>query len=90
MAWSTEFFRGEDYTTLAQAFLYAGALNVIATLWPIDDAGAAEFVQHFYTAYQRASPGEALVEAQRRMISDPRYGAPYYWAAYQLAGTGAQ
>ena len=89
-AWSTEFSRGEDYTTLAQAFLYAGANNVIATLWPIADDGAAVFVENFYTEFQRSSPAESLVSAQRLMLSDSRYRAPYYWAAYQLASIGAQ
>src|SRR5262249_54055842 len=31
----------EDYSTLAQAFLFAGARDVVATLWRIDDRAAA-------------------------------------------------
>jgi len=27
--------------------------------------------------------------AQRRMLSDARRGAPYYWASYQVSGDGS-
>ena len=87
-AWATEFDRSEDYATLAQAFLYAGARNVVATLWRIEDAGAAAFAQRFYHSLRRLPPPEALAQAQRDMMADDRYAAPYYWAAYELAGAG--
>ncbi|HEX6048625.1 MAG TPA: CHAT domain-containing protein, partial [Gemmatimonadaceae bacterium] len=38
--WLDDAVRGSDHTTLAQALLYAGAGNVVGTLWRIDDAGA--------------------------------------------------
>jgi len=85
-AHSTVFAPGEDYATLAQAFLYAGAGNVIATLWPVDDAGAAEFADQFYRHLIGDSPDRALAEAQRSMLAQERYGNPFFWAAYQLAG----
>ena len=82
------FHNGEDYTTLAQAFLFAGARNVVATLWRIDDRGAAEFATRFYGALDESTPASALAAAQRAMIHDPRYSAPYYWAAYTVSGAG--
>jgi CHAT domain-containing protein len=87
-AWSTPFETGEDYTTVAQAFLLAGASNVVATLWRIDDAGASVFAGRFYDAALRMAPPEALAEAQRAMIADSRYSNPYYWAAYDVSGNG--
>ncbi len=87
-AGSTSFGIGQDYATLAQAFLYAGASNVISTLWRIEDEGAAEFAERFYEGLEQAGPLEALAWAQRRMISSERFRAPYYWASYQLAGDG--
>ena len=47
-SWSTEFSSGEDYSTLAQGFMYAGAQSVIATLWRIEDEGAAALAERFY------------------------------------------
>lgn len=87
-AWSTQFARGEDYATLAQAFLFAGARTVVATLWPIGDAGAAAFAERFYAGLRTRNPADALAAAQREMAKDPRYGSPYYWAAYQVFGVG--
>ena len=108
-AWGTGFSRGEDYATLARAFLYAGAENVVATLWRVEDEGAAAFAAAFYrelrapsrsgvassseailhpTSGRPISVAEALVRAQRAMMRDARFSAPYYWAGYRLSGTG--
>jgi CHAT domain-containing protein len=88
VAWTTDFARGEDYTTIAQSFLYAGAQNVVATLWRIEDAGAAVFAARFYQHLRDRAPADALAEAQRDTRNDPRYASPYYWAAYVLSGEG--
>ncbi len=87
-AWSTQFARGEDYATLAQAFLYAGASTVVATLWRIEDRGAAEFAELFYQSLGPNAPPDALAAAQRALMLHERYSAPYYWASYQVAGSG--
>ena len=89
-AWSTSFSPGEDFTTLAQAFLYAGARSVVATLWPIKDDAAAAFAERFYAGLQRSSAPEALAEAQRAMLRDSRYALPLYWAAYTVSGHDAR
>src|SRR5262249_2790592 len=83
-AWSTRFDTGEDYTTIAQTLLYSGAKNVVATLWRIDDAGAAAFATRFY----RSLGPDGVAQAQRAMLADPRYKSPYYWAAYEATGSG--
>jgi CHAT domain-containing protein len=92
-AGATSVAGGEDYATLARAFLHAGAGNVIATLWRIEDAGAAAFAKSFYRELARGGGGhgnltEALALAQREMLRQARYRAPYYWAGYQLSGSG--
>jgi CHAT domain-containing protein len=88
LAFANAFRRGEDYATLSQAFLFAGAGNVIATLWRIDDAGAAAFASTFYDALQSSGPSAALATAQRAMMRHPRWSSPRYWAGYTLSGTG--
>ena len=77
---------GEDYATLAQAFLYAGAFSVVATLWQIGDEGAAELASIFYSGLTETGAPEALAAAQRQMFRDKRFASPYYWAAYQIVG----
>jgi CHAT domain-containing protein len=85
-AWATEFAQGEDYATLAQAFLYAGAGSVVATLWRVADEGAAVFAERFYAHRAGLEPVDALARAQRDMLRDRKYGSPYHWAAYQVSG----
>jgi len=87
-AWSTGFAPGDDFATLARAFLYAGARNVIATLWRVDDRGAAEFAARFYRHYPAVAAAEALALTQREMLAHPKWQAPYYWAGYVLNGGG--
>ena len=85
---ATLFARSEDYATLAQAFLFTGVRGVVATLWRIDDEGAAEFAQRFYVHLASHSAADALAAAQRDLRADPRWASPYYWAAYTLVGDG--
>jgi len=87
-AGSTHWSRGEDYATLAQAFLYAGTRDVIATLWKIEDQASANFAGRFYAHLRAASSTDAVALTQREMIHDPRFNAPYYWAPYVISGEG--
>ena len=73
---------------MSQAFLLAGARNVVATLWQVEDEGAAEFAAHFYLNLASLSPAQALAAAQREMMATARFSAPYYWAGYVLSGDG--
>jgi CHAT domain-containing protein len=83
---ATGFVPGEDYATLARAFHYAGAREVVATLWRVEDRGAAEFAARFYQHYEAVGSAEALARAQREMMAGGRYRSPYYWAGYVLSG----
>ena len=85
---STGFAVGEDFATLSRAFLHAGARNVVATLWRVDDGGAAAFAREYYRRLAAEGPVAALSGAQRAMAGGGRYAAPYYWAGYTLAGDG--
>jgi CHAT domain-containing protein len=80
---------GDDYATLAAAFLAAGAGQVISTLWMIPDSGAAAFATRFYTELGPSNPAEALARTQRAMLAGGRFGHPYYWAGYRIAGSGS-
>jgi len=85
---ATDFAPGEDYATLARAFLYAGARNVVATLWRVEDRGAAELAGRFYRHLPGRPAAEALAEVQRELLANPRYRTAYYWAGYVLSGDG--
>lgn len=78
----------QDETGLgfAQAFLAAGARQVIASAWPIDDRATADFMRLFYHAHliEGLEPVVALTQAQTRMRMQDRWRAPYWWAGFQL------
>ena len=85
-AWTGDPLQPVGLATLAQAFLQAGAANVVATLWRIHDVGSAELVSRFYREMDDGDPAGALARAQRDMIRHTELSAPYYWAGFVLAG----
>ncbi len=81
--------RGEGLVGLSRGFMYAGAQRVLASLWQVNDAATAELMQRFYQGMLREpqlAPSAALRAAQLSMWRDPRWQAPYYWAAFTLQG----
>jgi len=82
---------GDDWVGLVQAFLSAGAANVLATLWPVADLATARFMERFYAELAAGRPeAEALAEAQRVAARDPVTAHPFYWAGFVLAGGGGR
>lgn len=79
-------YRGQLSFGLSEAFLLAGAENVLASLWRVSDVATERYMQSFYAEYirQGLSPGAAVQAAARTMMSDPTYGHPFYWAAFVL------
>ncbi len=78
---------GDDWVGLVRAFLYAGASNVLATLWQVDDRATAELMELFYSELaQNRSPAAALAMAQREMLRRLDTRDPFYWAAFSLSG----
>ena len=71
-------------TTLANAFLAAGASQVVATLAPVEDEPARRFFASFYGQLKAGrSPAEALQQAKaERRLADPDQN----WAAFVLLG----
>lgn len=84
--WSGEPLRPGGVASLAQAFLQAGARNVLATIWRIDDIGSGALLSRFYGVSDQGDVADALARAQRAMIRDAQYAAPYYWAGFVLSG----
>jgi len=78
---------GDDWVGLVQAFLSAGASNVLATLWPVEDRATADLMTQFYTVLRAGRPEpEALAEAQRATLRNPATAHPFYWAGFTLSG----
>lgn len=80
-----------DLRSLAAGFLAAGAQNVVASLWDIDDDVARELSVAFHRGLREGrSPAAALRDAQLQMLrsNDPRFRQLRAWAALQLYGAG--
>ena len=59
--------RGDELMGLARAFLYAGADQVLVTLWPVDDFATALLMDAFYRERAQLPAGrEGIAEALRR------------------------
>ena len=80
--------RGEGLMGLTRGFMYAGAPRVVVSLWKVKDTPTAELMGKFYEGMlrQKLRPAAALRAAQLAMWQDPRWRAPYYWAAFVLQG----
>jgi len=79
---------GDDWVGLVRAFQAAGARNVLATLWPVDDRRTAGLMTEFYRELVvGTSEVRALADAQRQALATPATSAPYYWAGFVLNGS---
>ena len=76
---------------LAEAFLAAGSLTVVASLWPVEDAATGELFHTFHTHLLAGlGPAEALRRAQLRLLAsdDRRSRLPTNWAGFVVLGLG--
>jgi len=80
--------RGEGRVSgLVRGFFYAGAQRVLASLWPVPDAGTAKLMSHFYQGLleEELSPARALQEAQSELRAQGE--PPRIWAGFVLQGS---
>lgn len=78
--------QGEGMVGFAWAFLRAGAGNVIAALWDVNDGSTLPLMQDLYRAIESGLPAtEALRGAKLNMIrAGKTYSKPFYWAPLQV------
>ena len=83
-------YAGEGPVGFAWAFLRAGARNVIAGLWDVNDRSTAQLMSGLYAEIARGStPADALRAAKLSLVrGGGSYAKPYYWAPFQVY-TGA-
>src|SRR5262249_40775639 len=92
------FTHSEGWIGLHNAFLAAGAHNVLVSLWPVDDEATRRLMLEFHTRLRTAGglqdPALALQQAQRAVrggrapAGSTRYPHPVYWAGFTLGGAG--
>jgi CHAT domain-containing protein/Tfp pilus assembly protein PilF len=87
---------GEGIISVMRAFFYAGAKNVVVSLWKVDDQSTADLMRDFYAHMKSGkNPAESLRQAKLDMIREAKIGStyaayeePYYWGPFILIGPG--
>ena len=78
---------GSTLEGLVRAFLTANARAVLATYWQVSaEQESEDFIKTFYTTGKSTSIGAALQAAQLRLMRQPAYSHPFYWAPYFVVG----
>lgn len=74
---------GQGMVGMGWAFLVAGARELVASLWRVDDAATAEFMTAFHRRLaEGATTAEALAATRREQRE--KYPHPVHWAPFVL------
>ena len=87
--------KGEGIIGLTRALLYAGAKNLMVSLWQVSDQSTSDLMINFYknllsnqsvrlTKSIRYSP--LLQQAKLKMIGEAKFAHPFYWSPFILIG----
>jgi CHAT domain-containing protein len=81
----------EGSTGLVQAFLFAGARSVAASLWPVDDAATELIMKQFYTHLaQNEDEALALRQAKLDYIKSKGDKSPIFWGPFVIVGDASK
>ena len=77
-------YRGQLSFGLSEAFLLAGARNVLGSLWRVSDDAAQAYMRSFYREYVQhdAEPMVAAQAAARELARQPQFSHPFFWAPF--------
>lgn len=81
--------KGEGIVGLSRALQYAGANNIIVSLWQVADASTAQMMIEFYRYNlnnEHHGYNAALRQAKLSLLESEQYSRPYYWAPFILVG----
>jgi CHAT domain-containing protein len=78
-------YAGEGLIGFAWAFLQAGARNVVAGLWDVNDTSTEALMDRFYAGIgSGGDPVSALRSAKLALLKgNMSYRKPFYWAPFQ-------
>ena len=79
--------RGEGILGLTRGFLYAGARNLVVSLWQVADKSTADLMVKFYGNVLQGQPySSALRNAKLSMIKEGTFAYPLEWGPFVLIG----
>ena len=78
---------GEALIGLNRSIIYAGARNVLFSLWKVNDEHTADLMTNFYKNYLQTNDySRALRLAKLNMLENPVTANPRFWAPFVLVG----
>ncbi|MBI4647044.1 MAG: CHAT domain-containing protein [Bacteroidia bacterium] len=83
--------KGEGIIGLTRALLYAGAKNIIVSLWQVADESTSQLMIEFYRNFleqqmQNPTYSLALSKAKLKLIDEGKFSHPFYWSPFILIG----
>lgn len=79
--------KGEGILGLTRGFMYAGARNVLVSLWRVADKSTSDLMVQFYRNILKGRPySAALRDAKLSMIKGKKYAHPVEWSPFVLTG----
>lgn len=79
--------RGEGLMAMTRGFFYAGARNLVCSLWKVYDRQTNQLMRGFYRHVLRGRGfSAALREAKLGMIKNAATAHPFKWAGFELIG----
>ncbi|MBO9583209.1 MAG: CHAT domain-containing protein [Flavobacterium sp.] len=85
-------YKGEGAMSIARGFQFAGAQNLLFSLWNVNDYTTSVFMDYFYKEIKHDSSFvQAAANAKRAFLKDENIPnakkSPYYWSAFVYYGT---
>ena len=84
--------QGEGVIGLGRSLIYAGAKNIVCSLWQVSDASTSTLMINFYTNLLKNSKKDGtgftdkLHNAKLKMISEEKFAHPYFWSPFIIIG----
>ena len=81
---------GDGVYGLRRALVLAGSESQMMSLWPVSDRSTRDLIISYYKGLmQGQGRGEALRQAQVKMLRNKAHRHPYYWASFIQSGEWA-
>jgi CHAT domain-containing protein len=79
--------KGEGLISLTRGLLFAGAKNVVVSLWRVADKSTSELMIEFYrNILNGESYSASLRQAKLKLIKNGKYSYPLEWSPFILIG----
>ncbi|WP_310557395.1 CHAT domain-containing tetratricopeptide repeat protein [Flavobacterium sp.] len=85
-------FKGEGAMSVARGFQFAGAQNLLFSLWKVNDFTTSKLMENFYNNIHKNEPYfESIANAKHQFLNDKTISnvkkSPYYWAPFVYYGS---